>query len=45
VLGHLSRDCNSEELALAAMAPVMSGAAVSLSCAAQDQVSPAIRLE
>ena len=44
LLGHLSRDCNSEELALAAMAPVMSGAAVSLFCAAQDEVSPAIRL-
>ena len=45
VLGHLSRDCNSEELALVAMAPVMAGAAISLSCAAQDQVSPAIRLD
>ena len=45
VLGHLSRDCNSEQLALAAMAPMMVGAAVSLSCAGQDQVSPSIRLE
>jgi phosphoribosyl 1,2-cyclic phosphodiesterase len=45
VLGHLSRDCNSEELALSAMVPVMAGAQVSLSCAAQDQLSPAIRLD
>jgi len=45
LLGHLSRDCNSEELALAALAPIVAGGSVSLSCAAQDQVSPAIRLE
>jgi phosphoribosyl 1,2-cyclic phosphodiesterase len=45
VLGHLSRDCNSEELALAARSPVMAGAAVTLSCAGQEQVSPAIRLD
>jgi phosphoribosyl 1,2-cyclic phosphodiesterase len=45
LLGHLSRDCNSEELALAAMAPVIHNSAVALSCATQDQVSPAIRLE
>jgi len=45
LLGHLSRDCNSEELALSAISPVVEGASVSLSCASQEEMSPPIRLD
>lgn len=45
VLGHLSRDCNSEELALAAMGAVFSKTCVARSCAQQDMISPSIRLD
>ena len=45
LLGHLSRDCNSEDLALAAMAPVFPGAAVDVACARQEEISAAIRLD
>lgn len=45
VLGHLSRDCNSEELALAAIGAVFAETCVARSCALQDMVSPSIRLD
>jgi phosphoribosyl 1,2-cyclic phosphodiesterase len=44
LLGHLSRDCNSEELALAAMGRVLEGSSVDIFCATQEDVSPSIRL-
>lgn len=45
LLGHLSRDCNSEELALGAMRATLGESAINLFCALQDQLSPAIRLD
>ena len=44
LLGHLSRDCNREALALEAIGRVLQGSAAALFCAAQDQVSAAVRL-
>lgn len=44
LLGHLSRDCNREELALSAMQKVLEGSATRLSCASQETVSPCVRL-
>lgn len=43
VLGHLSRDCNAPEVALAAVSGAMErslGRVVSVACARQDEVSP-----
>lgn len=45
LLGHLSRDCNSEELALAAMRKSLGASSVRLSCARQEEISRRIRLE
>jgi phosphoribosyl 1,2-cyclic phosphodiesterase len=45
LLGHLSRDCNSEELALAAMKPVFGGNSTACTCARQEEISPAIVLD
>jgi len=44
LLGHLSRDCNSEDLALAAMSRILESRSTRLSCAAQESISPSIRL-
>jgi phosphoribosyl 1,2-cyclic phosphodiesterase len=44
LLGHLSRDCNSEELALGAMSRMLGKTAVNLFCALQEEVSPSVRL-
>ena len=44
LLGHLSRDCNSEELALAAMSGILKSRSTRLSCAMQESNSPSIRL-
>jgi len=44
LLGHLSRDCNSEELALAALRPVLAGHSALLACARQEETTPAVRL-
>jgi phosphoribosyl 1,2-cyclic phosphodiesterase len=44
LLGHLSRDCNREELALAAMRRALNGSVTQLSCVSQETVSPSIRL-
>jgi phosphoribosyl 1,2-cyclic phosphodiesterase len=44
LLGHLSRDCNNEELALAAMRPVLEGFSTYAACARQENSSPSIRL-
>lgn len=44
LLGHLSRDCNSEELALGAMSRMLGETAVNLFCALQEEVSPSVRL-
>ncbi len=44
LLGHLSRDCNSEELALAAMSGILKSRSTRLSCAMQESISPSIRL-
>jgi len=43
LLGHLSRDCNSEELALDAMNRMLGPSAINLFCALQEEVSPPIR--
>ena len=43
LLGHLSRDCNSEELALGAMNRMLGQSAINLFCALQEEVSPPIR--
>lgn len=43
LLGHLSRDCNREELALAAMKKVLGDSSTELFCATQESVSPSIR--
>lgn len=45
LLGHLSRDCNSEELALGTMRKSLGESTVRLSCARQEELSPAIRLD
>lgn len=44
LLGHLSRDCNSEALALAAVRPVLEGSLATVACASDEGISPAIRL-
>lgn len=44
LLGHLSRDCNREELAISAMRKVLNGHAPEIFCATQESVSPCIRL-
>ena len=43
LLGHLSRDCNSEELALAAMQTMLGRNAINLFCALQEEVSAPVR--
>lgn len=43
VLGHLSRDCNHPDLALASMQAIFKGAA-ELHCAVQHEISPRFRL-
>jgi len=45
LLGHLSRDCNSEELALGAMRTTLGDSAINLFCALQEEVSPSVRLD
>lgn len=45
LLGHLSRDCNNEDLALAAMKPLFEGTSVVCSCARQEEVGPAVLLD
>ena len=45
LLGHLSRDCNREDLALASMSRVLEGSSARLACALSDTVSPAVRLD
>lgn len=45
LLGHLSRDCNSEELALGAMRKSLGASAAHLSCARQEEISPRVRLD
>ena len=44
LLGHLSRDCNREDLALAAMHKILEGSTTQVFCAAQEAVSPTILL-
>ena len=44
LLGHLSRDCNREDLALAAMHKIMEGRTTQIFCAGQEEVSPSILL-
>ena len=43
LLGHLSRDCNSEELALGAINRVLGPSAINLFCALQEEVSAPVR--
>ena len=43
LLGHLSRDCNSEELALGAMNRMLGPSAINLFCALQEEISTPIR--
>jgi phosphoribosyl 1,2-cyclic phosphodiesterase len=43
LLGHLSRDCNSEELALGAMRRMLGDSAINLLCASQEEKSPSVR--
>jgi phosphoribosyl 1,2-cyclic phosphodiesterase len=45
LLGHLSRDCNSEELALGAMRTTLGNSAINLFCTLQEEVSPPVRLD
>ena len=45
LLAHLSRDCNREELALNAIRKVLDGNSAGVFCAAQETISPSIRLE
>ena len=45
LLGLLSRDCNREDLALAAMHAILEGSATQVFCAGQEKISPSIRLE
>ena len=44
LLGHLSRDCNSEPLAMAAVSRRTAGGSTLISCALQECVSPRISL-
>lgn len=44
LLGHLSRDCNREDLALAAMRNVLGVCSIELHCALQETISRSIRL-
>jgi phosphoribosyl 1,2-cyclic phosphodiesterase len=44
LLGHLSRDCNREDLALAAMKKALDGSSTEIFCATQETISPSIRL-
>jgi len=44
VLGHLSRDCNTPELAVTAVRSSLNGADVTVCCALQDALMPPIRL-
>jgi len=44
LLGHLSRDCNREELALSAMSRLFEGSSTNLFCAGHESVSPPVRL-
>jgi phosphoribosyl 1,2-cyclic phosphodiesterase len=44
LLAHLSRDCNSEELALNAMQTVLGTSPINLFCALQEEVSAPVRL-
>jgi len=44
LLGHLSRDCNSEALALGAMNRMLGSSSINLFCALQEGVSHPIRL-
>ncbi len=44
LLGHLSRDCNREDLALEAMRGVLGESRTRLFCAIQEEPSPSIRL-
>ena len=44
VLGHLSRDCNTPELAVTAVRSSIDGADVAIFCAEQDSITPTIRL-
>ena len=44
VLGHLSRDCNTPELAVAAVRASLDPAKVTVCCAAQDTPLPPVRL-
>jgi phosphoribosyl 1,2-cyclic phosphodiesterase len=44
LLGHLSRDCNSDDLALGTVKPVLEGLSTTLACARQDENTPAVRL-
>jgi len=44
LLGHLSRDCNREDLALAAMNKSLYGSSTEIFCATQETISPKIRL-
>jgi len=45
LLGHLSRDCNSEELALGAMNRVLGESSLRLFCALQAELSPPVLLD
>lgn len=45
VLGHLSRDCNTPDLAVAAVRASLEGADVTVFCAEQDAAMPTILLE
>lgn len=44
LLGHLSRDCNSEALALEAVGRILEGSATQVFCALQEEISPSVRL-
>lgn len=45
ILGHLSRDCNTPELAVSVMESVMDGASVTVSCAGHEDISPSVFFE
>lgn len=42
VLGHLSRDCNAPDLAVAAVSLALNGAGIPVTCAEQDTVHPPV---
>jgi Metal-dependent hydrolases of the beta-lactamase superfamily I len=44
ILGHLSRDCNSPELALDCVSRALNGHGASICCAAPDQTGAALRI-